>query len=61
MMTTVVVWLALLPLCLCLDYGDLRVCSVSGDLLKPSLWSDVTFNLAKQFRLRVCESQTEKT
>ena len=45
--------LSLLDIASCLDFGDLRVSSVGGELLQPSHWSESTFNLAKQFRLRV--------
>ena len=37
----------------CLDYRDLMIDSVSGNLRQPLHWSDTSFNLAKQFRLRV--------
>ena len=44
----------LLPIIVsCLDYRDLVIDSVSGNLLQPLHWSDTSFNLAKQFRLRV--------
>ena len=51
-----IAWLCLtfLPVIVrCLDFRDLSVDSVSGNLLQPLHWSDTSFNLAKQFRLRV--------
>ena len=46
--------LTVLPILVrCLDFRDLSMDSVSGNLLQPAHWSDTSFNLAKQFRLRV--------
>ena len=37
----------------CLDYHNLQVDEISGELLKPSNWSDAKFLTVQQLRLSV--------
>ena len=38
---------------LCLDYDNLLFDDVSGDLVKPTNWSQAKFDLVKKLRLKV--------
>ena len=43
----------------CLDYHNLQVDEISGELLKPSNWSDAKFLTVQQLRLSVRRSYSK--
>ena len=53
MINNIVLLLFLVSGVACLDYHTLQVDEISGELLKPSNWSDAKFLTVQQLRLSV--------